>query len=71
MRTQHRISIAWYVAGDFLSSSIAWAFFFILRKILLKETVPDVILQSFSDSNFWIGILLIPLGWVFLFALTG
>lgn len=71
MNAQRRISIAWYVAGDLISSSLAWAIFFMLRKILLNESQDDVLSQSLNDVKFWLGIILIPLGWIFLYALTG
>lgn len=71
MKAHHRLSIVWYVVGDFISSSIAWALFFVLSKILLKGSVPVLLLQTLTDKTFWLGIILIPIGWVFLYALTG
>lgn len=70
MKVQKRISIAWYAVSDLLSSSLAWALFFISRKHLLGE--PATLQQAvFSDPNFWWGIALIPLGWLFLYTLLG
>lgn len=70
MRVQNRISIAWYAVSDLLSSSLAWAFFFISRKHLLNE--PATLKHAvFTDPKFWWGIVLIPLGWLFLYTLLG
>jgi exopolysaccharide biosynthesis polyprenyl glycosylphosphotransferase len=70
MRHQNRISIAWYVFSDFLMSSLAWALFFIIRKNILGE--PSTLQQAvFTDPKFWLGIVLIPVGWLFLYALLG
>jgi exopolysaccharide biosynthesis polyprenyl glycosylphosphotransferase len=70
MRHQHKIQITWYVLSDFIAASLSWALFFILRKFLLDE--PRHILQQvFTDSNFWMGIVLIPAGWILLHALFG
>jgi polysaccharide biosynthesis protein PslA len=70
MRYQKRISIAWYAVSDLLFSSLAWALFFISRKHILGE--PATLQQAvFSDPNFWWGIALIPLGWLFLYTLLG
>ena len=70
MRVQNRISIAWYAVSDLLSSSLAWAFFFISRKHLLNE--PATLKHAvFTDPKFCWGIVLIPLGWLFLYTLLG
>ncbi len=70
MKVQNRISIAWYAVSDLLTSSLAWAIFFISRKHLLGEpaTLQNAV---FTDTKFWLGILLIPLGWIFLYTLLG
>jgi exopolysaccharide biosynthesis polyprenyl glycosylphosphotransferase len=70
MRYQNRISIAWYAVSDLLSSSLAWALFFISRKHLLGE--PATLQHAvFADPKFWWGIILVPLGWLFLYTLLG
>ena len=70
MRHQQRIHIAWYVFSDFLTTSLAWAFFFILRKILLHEPFRNL-REIFTDSKFLMGIVIIPIGWILLSTLTG
>lgn len=54
----------WYAVADYLTALLAWAGFYFLRKILLHE--------AFSvDYKFWLGIVVIPLGWLVLFGLVG
>lgn len=70
MSTGKKISVAWYVISDFLMSSLAWALFFFIRRALLNQPVTENgILQT--DRNFWLGILFIPMGWLFLYTLLG
>jgi exopolysaccharide biosynthesis polyprenyl glycosylphosphotransferase len=58
------------VFSDFLMSSLAWGLFFIIRKNILGE--PSTLQQAvFTDPKFWLGIVLIPIGWLFLYALLG
>lgn len=57
-----------YIIGDFLAASVAWALFYIYRKLYiefanLSEFVPD--------NKFYIGITLIPLLWICVYAFTG
>jgi exopolysaccharide biosynthesis polyprenyl glycosylphosphotransferase len=58
------------VFSDFLMSSLAWGLFFIIRKNILGE--PSALQHAvFTDPKFWLGIVLIPIGWLFLYALLG
>jgi exopolysaccharide biosynthesis polyprenyl glycosylphosphotransferase len=50
-------------------TALAWALFYIIRNWLLHENVSTSIL--FTNENFWLGVLLIPLGWLSLYAVTG
>jgi len=59
----------WYAVSDFITTAVAWALFFIIRSfILLNETQHTSIAK---DSNFWLGIFFIPIGWLAFYALTG
>lgn len=71
MNPQRRISIAWYVAGDFLSSSLAWVVFYFLKNNLLKGYSMDLSTVAFSNETFWMGAVCIPAGWIFLYTLSG
>ncbi|HEY6955573.1 MAG TPA: hypothetical protein VI385_10030, partial [Flavisolibacter sp.] len=55
---------SWYAVADYVTASIAWMIFFFLRKTLLHQPWQ-------TDEHFWLGILIIPAGWLLLFALIG
>ena len=70
MAVKRYIVPIWYVLSDYLAAAIAWAIFYFVRKDLLDQ--PIVTEDGLMiDSNFWLGIILIPLGWLVLFALIG
>ncbi len=54
-----------FLISDYLSSLISWAIFFFLRKIWI-ENEPFRI-----DDNFWLGLFLIPIFWMFLYFIQG
>ena len=60
-----------YVLWDWIASVVAWFLFFCYRKGL--ESVD--IFKDFSivtnDRNFWMGLLLIPICWLFLYMMAG
>ena len=70
MSSGKQISIGWYAVIDFITASLAWAFFFFVRKALLKETIADGG-QLQVDYKFWLGITLIPAAWLILYTLVG
>ena len=55
-----------YAAADFFLAMLAWALFFLYRK--MEEGVP-VAAMAFHDANFYLGIFIIPIGWVLLYAI--
>lgn len=55
-----------YLAADWLAALLAWASFFLYRRIKEGGTLN---LDVLNDPNFFYGGLLIPLGWVFFYAL--
>lgn len=54
----------WYAFTDYLMAMLAWAGFYFTRKLILGEAFT-------TDYKFVLGILIIPAGWLILFALTG
>ena len=64
MSSQKYIRPFWYAFTDYGTAACAWASFFFVRKGLLQQ---DFVV----DTKFWLGILLIPFGWLALFALVG
>ena len=54
-----------FLVSDYLSALVSWALFFFFRKTLIEN-------QAFEmDTNFWLGITLIPLFWMLLYFLQG
>jgi exopolysaccharide biosynthesis polyprenyl glycosylphosphotransferase len=66
MKRRRRKDLGFYVLADFFSALIAWACFFLYRKSLEGFPISWAVLE---DQNFWYGILIIPSGWLFLYAI--
>ena len=60
-----------YILFDVLSAMLAWAFLFVFRKIGFENTTFDDLGLIVSDPNFWLGIVIVPLGWLALYAMQG
>ncbi len=71
MSAGKQISIGWYVLADYIAAVLAWAVFYFIRKALLGLEIVDGNGNLSIDRPFWLGILIIPPGWVLLFALVG
>lgn len=70
MQSNKRIGILSYIIMDFLMAMIGWALFFSFRKFYLEGNPLDINLVL-GDSKFFLGIILIPVGWVLFYFLTG
>jgi exopolysaccharide biosynthesis polyprenyl glycosylphosphotransferase len=70
MSTGKQISIAWYVVLDYLMSGLAWGICYFIRRSLLNDPSADPELHVL-DKYFTTAILLIPLGWLALFTVSG
>lgn len=70
MKEGRKISIAWYAVIDFFMASLAWALFFFIRRGMLQQPVIEN-RQLQTDSKFWMGIALIPAGWLILYTIIG
>ena len=60
-----------YILLDILSAMTAWALLFLFRKIGFEHLQPGDIRLVFSDTNFWRGIVVVPLGWLALYTMQG
>ena len=70
MKQTKPIHIAWYVLSDFIMAVVAWAIIFFLRKYFLElKIIEDGELTV--DNKFWLGIILVPLGWLVLYTIVG
>lgn len=55
-----------YGVADFVAAMLAWALFYLSRKQM--EGAP-IDAQVFRDTNFMLGILIVPTGWVLLYSI--
>lgn len=56
----------YYGVADFVMAMLAWALFFLYRKDMEGVPfTPDI----FSDPNFYLGIFIVPTGWVLLYSI--
>ncbi|HEX6334273.1 MAG TPA: sugar transferase [Flavisolibacter sp.] len=64
MAFQPYIRSFWYALTDYLMAMVSWTLFYFVRKSFLHERY-DV------DEKFWLGVFLIPVGWLILYAVIG
>lgn len=64
MHQPKQIHPFWYALMDFTMAVLAWSLFFFIRKSMLGQPLT-------IDARFWAGIILVPIGWLMLFTLTG
>jgi exopolysaccharide biosynthesis polyprenyl glycosylphosphotransferase len=62
--------ISWYVIGDYLAALGAWYILYQYRKVVI-EGAGFHISQTLSDSNFLVGLLIVPQFWLLFHYLTG
>jgi len=65
-RRQH-IDTRNYKIVDFIMAMLAWACFYVYRKVISEEVPLDRTVVQ--DENLYIGILIIPIGWIFLYSI--
>ncbi|MBO9201381.1 MULTISPECIES: sugar transferase [Niastella] len=70
MSSVKRIHSTWYLFGDYIAAIMAWIVLYFTRRYLLHETL-IVEHGIFLNSRFWFGITLVPLTWIFFYALVG
>ena len=60
-----------YIVSDTLSAILAWTALFFFRKLVLEESGFEGLGQVFHDTNYWLGIVVVPAGWLTLYTLQG
>lgn len=60
-----------YIISDFLSASIAWGVFYIYRKVVIENNFSSFDSNITLDNNFYLGLVIIPSFWVFLYYAIG
>ncbi|MBN2892103.1 MAG: sugar transferase [Bacteroidales bacterium] len=59
-----------YVLSDVIAAGLAWTLFFFFRKIYIESKYFGEVYLSI-DSNFYLGITLIPLSWLLIYYISG
>ena len=60
-----------YVLWDWIAAVVTWSIFFCYRKTMEPGNVLPDFSVVYNDSNFWIGIVVIPIMWLALYLLAG
>jgi exopolysaccharide biosynthesis polyprenyl glycosylphosphotransferase len=66
-----RLQVSKYVILDWLAALLAWILFYVFRKQSEDPYFHEYFEIIYDDPKFWYGILLIPLGWLLLYAMVG
>jgi len=70
MRASKKIHISWYIFSDYFAGILAWIILYFARRSLLSEPV-IVNHQIFLNNRFWMGIIIVPLGWLIFYGMVG
>jgi FlaA1/EpsC-like NDP-sugar epimerase len=70
MRTSRKIHIIAYIFSDYLAAILSWIILYFTRRSLLSEPI-IINHQIYLNNRFWLGISLIPVGWVILYGIVG
>ena len=65
-----------YILLDLLAALLSWSALFAFRKLALDPPHPQALTLSgiqtiFADPNYWLGLLLVPAGWLALYTILG
>ena len=60
-----------YVVWDWVASVVTWLIFFCYRKRIEAVDVFSDFSVVYNDKNFWLGIIVIPISWLFLYLMAG
>ena len=60
-----------YIICDTLSTMLAWSALFLFRKVVLENIGFNDVLHFYKDSNFWMGLVFVPAGWLTLYSIMG
>jgi polysaccharide biosynthesis protein PslA len=70
MKAFKKINITWYIFSDYVASVLAWIVLYFTRRLLLHQ---PILSQGhiYLNSRFWMGIALIPTGWLIFYEMVG
>ena len=60
-----------YILCDTLAALLSWTAFFAFRKMALDPHPAPLASELFNDTNYWLGLVLIPAGWLALYTIQG
>jgi len=60
-----------YILADFTGSAVAWGLFYLFRKYFIETRLYGEYFRMELGNKFWFGIFLIPLFFLFVFAMAG
>ena len=66
-----RKQVLLYLASDFVSAALAWTILFVFRKRFLESEKYGYEIEIEFDSNYFLGLALVPVFWVALYTLGG
>jgi exopolysaccharide biosynthesis polyprenyl glycosylphosphotransferase len=66
-----KLQVFKYIVADYISAATAWMLFFIFRKYSLEPAVLEKVTEIFDDRNFYLGIIIVPVFWLILYAIIG
>ncbi len=65
-----KIQVFKFIFADWIAATVAWALFFLYRKIIIEERVFSKFI-FLHDKKFFYGIFFLPLIWIITYALAG
>ncbi len=71
MQVRKKLGIVAYLLVDYLAAILAWTGLFLYRKSYIEDFSLAESYSHLIDTNYFYGILFIPLGWLLLYAITG
>ncbi|MCF6170159.1 MAG: sugar transferase [Bacteroidales bacterium] len=66
-----KVQVIKYVFLDWLSALIAWSLFYVYRKYTEDPEIFNHFEQVTDDRKFWLGIIIIPVFWLFMYLMMG
>jgi len=66
-----RKEIAKYLLSDYLASAVTWALFWTFRKFYIESQKFGISVPFQANGKFYAGLFIIPLCWIFLYAMWG
>ncbi len=70
MASSKKIHSIWYLVSDYLAAVLAWIILYFTRRYLLEEFI-ETSKGIYLNNRFWMGLVLIPFGWLIFYSLVG